>query len=117
MKRRRSPQVAAPLLAATALALLTGCKHKELQRCVDETGKVVADNLCQAQPGQPAPANQTSTGHPVIMPIYRWYYGGGGGYSLGSTVSGGGYVPVPGHSYSVSRGGFGSTFSGHSFGE
>ncbi len=56
--------------------------------------------------------------------MYRSYYGGLGGYALGSIVSGGSYAPVAGHSYSpsshafstsssgTSRGGFGSSFSG-----
>ena len=58
-----------------------------------------------------------------IPHMYRYYYGGLGGYALGSIVSGGSYAPVPGHSYSAtsaaaarpvsgtSRGGFGSSFS------
>ena len=38
---------------------------------------------------------------------------------MGSIVSGGGYAPMPGHSYSTgtTRGGFGSFFSGHGGGE
>lgn len=39
---RRSPQVAAPLLASAAAALLTGCHHgPEMQRCVDAQNRVV----------------------------------------------------------------------------
>lgn len=116
MSRRRSLYVAAPLLAATALTITTGCKQKEMQRCVDETGKVVADNLCQGQVQQRV--EQRPDGHggfvPLFIPLYRPYFGGGGGYNIGDRVYGGGYTSVPGHSYaspSVSRGGFGSHFS------
>lgn len=121
MSRRRSLSVAAPLLAATALTITTGCKHQEMQRCVDEKGNVVADNLCSGQVQQRV--EQRPDGHggffPYYFPMYRYYYGGTGGYNIGDRVYGGGYTAVPGHSYSspsVSRGGFGSHFSSHSSG-
>ena len=38
---KRSTQVAAPLVAAAAMAMLSGCHHQEMQRCVDENNKVV----------------------------------------------------------------------------
>lgn len=124
MTRRRSLTVVAPLVAATALSLTTGCKQKEMQRCVDEHDNVVADSYCQAngqQPvQQPQPQGGVYVGHPVFIPTYRWYYGGGGGYNIGDHVMGGGYAPLAGHSYgspSVTRGGFGSTFSSHGSGE
>ncbi len=112
---KRSTQVAAPLLASAALAIMAGCRQPEMQRCVDENNKVVADSLCNGQP------IQRSDGHGgfIFLPSpYRFYYGGFGGYGLGSTVSGGGYIPASGHSYSTgtTRGGFGSTLSGGSHG-
>jgi len=110
---KRSVQVAAPLLASAALALLAGCRKPEMQRCVDENNHVVADNLCQ-QSGQP---QQRPDGHGgfFFLPMpYRYYYGGSGGYGIGSPVGGGAFSAAPGHSYanSTTRGGFGSTMRG-----
>jgi len=108
---KRSTQVAAPLLAAAAMAMLAGCKQPEMQRCVDENNKVVDDSFCH-QTGQ----QQRPDGHGgfIFVPMpYHYYYGGYGGYGLGSVVGGGSYTPAPGHSYSTTaRGGFGSSFSG-----
>jgi hypothetical protein len=108
---KRSTQVAAPLLAAAALAMTAGCRKPDMQRCVDENNHVVADNLCNGQP------QQRPDGHGgfIFLPNpYRFYYGGYGGYGLGSVVVGGGYTPAPGRSYSTgtSRGGFGGSMSG-----
>ena len=111
---KRSLQVTAPLLTTTALSLLTACHQQpEMQRCVDEQNRVVADSLC----GKPQ-QGMRSDGHggfiPYIIP-YRYYYGGMGGYGLGTTVSGGSATPLAGHSYgnsSTTRGGFGSTHGG-----
>jgi hypothetical protein len=118
---KRSAHVAAPLLASAAVALLTACRKPEMQRCVDENNRVVADNFCANQPvnqlsGQPTHSH-SGIGY---IPIYRYYYGGYGGYGLGSIVSGGGYSSLSGHSYATSsghvsgtsRGGFGSSFGG-----
>jgi hypothetical protein len=109
---KRSTQVVTPLLAATALALLTGCRQPDMQRCVDENNKVVDDKLCQQQGQQP---QQRPDGHGsfLFVPIYHYYYGGYGGYGLGTTVVGGSYTPIPGRTYSTTtRGGFGSSFGG-----
>jgi hypothetical protein len=106
---KRSTQVAAPLLAAAALAMTTGCRRPEMQRCVDENNHVVADSFCKDLP------NQQQNNGPFYHPIYHYYYGGWGGYGIGSTVGGGSYVATPGRSYTT-RGGFGSSFaesSGH----
>jgi hypothetical protein len=113
---KRSHQVAAPLLAAAALALTTGCRKPEMQRCVDEHNQVVDDSLCANQPNQ---QQRPSDGHggfiPFIVP-YHYYYGGYGGYGLGTPVGGGTYLPNPSSSYTTrsgvtTRGGFGRTFS------
>lgn len=108
---KRSTQVAAPLLAAAALSMLVGCKKAEMQRCVDENNKVVDDSFCH-QTGQ----QQRPDGHGgfVFIPMpYHYYYGGWGGYGLGSIVGGGSYTPAPGVSYSTTtRGGFGRSFGG-----
>ncbi len=104
---KRSAQVTAPLLAAAALSLLTGCRRPQMQRCVDENNNVVDDSLCKNETVQQRP-----DGHGGFIPIfpYRYYYGGWGGYGLGTPVGGGGYVPAPGVSYTT-RGGFGSSFA------
>jgi hypothetical protein len=111
---RRSAQVIAPFLASTAALLLTGC-GPEMQRCVDQQNHVVDPKFCQGQPLAQQPGSQ-----PGYVP-YHYYYGGSGGYSLGSTVSGGSFTPASGHSYSLtsgtSRGGFGSSFSSGGGGE
>jgi hypothetical protein len=115
---KRSTQVAAPLLAAAALSLLTGCRP-EMQRCVDENNHVVDDSFCNSQPSQHTAAG---TGiYPVFIP-YHYYYGGWGGYGIGSLVGGGSTTPSFGRSYATSsgrtiRGGFGSSFSEGSSGE
>jgi hypothetical protein len=117
---KRSSQVAAPLLAAAAFSLLTGCQKPEMQRCVDEQNHVVDDSLCANLPNQQGTQQQRPDGHggflPIILP-YRYYYGGWGGYGLGSVVGGGSYAPVAGRSYAnrsgvTTRGGFGSSFRG-----
>ncbi len=118
---RRSRQVLAPLLASTAVALLAGCRGPEMQRCVDENNHVVDPSFCNNLPAnssQPLYRNNGVGGAIFYPHVYRYYYGGGGSYSPGSVVSGGGYAPSSGHSYSTStgtsRGGFGSHFSSHS---
>jgi len=112
---KRSAQVAAPLLATAAMAMLAGCHHQDMQRCVDENNKVVDQSFCQ-QTGQ----QQQPDGHGgfIFIPMpYHYYYGGYGGYGLGSVVGGGSFAPVPGVSYSTTtRGGFGSSAGGGSAG-
>jgi hypothetical protein len=82
-----------------------------MQRCVDENNHVVDPSFCANQP-----SGGGATVYPGYRPIYRYYYGGSGGYGIGSTVTDGGYAPVAGHSYSATsgtaRGGFGSSHGG-----
>jgi hypothetical protein len=105
---KRSTNVAAPLLAAAALSLLTGCRRPQMQRCVDENNNVVDDSFCKNHPGE----QQRPDGHGGFIPFYpyRFYYGGWGGYGLGTQVGGGSYTPTAGASYTT-RGGFGSSFA------
>ena len=117
--------VAAPLVAAAAVSLLTGCRPKQMQRCVDENGTVVSDDLCEDQ--QPVQERRPDGhgGFLFVPHIYRPYYGGIGGYSLGDRVSGGSFNAAPGVHYAsplssgshgffgghgISRGGFGHSF-------
>ncbi len=127
---RRSAQVAAPLLASTALALLSGCREPEMQRCVDENNKVVDDKLCASQPGDAAQQRQlqeqqnrerqhNGLGILPFLPLYHYYYGGYGGRGLGTVVTGGATAPISGRTYvngsgvrsGTTRGGFGKSFS------
>ena len=106
---KRSAQVTAPLLAAAAISLLTGC-NKQMQRCVDEHNNVVDDSFCKNQPNA---QQQRPDGHGgfIFVPLpYRYYYGGTGTYGIGSQAGGGSYTPTPGASYTT-RGGFGSSFA------
>ena len=104
---KRSTQVTAPLLAATALSLLTGC-HREMQRCVDENNNVVDDSLCNNQLTQQRPDGH---GGFILVPSpYRFYYGGLGGFGIGTHADGGSFTPTAGRSYTT-RGGFGSSFA------
>ena len=102
---KRSTQIATPLLAATALALLTGCREPQMQRCVDENNKVVDQSFCRDQ-------NQQQNNSSVHIPSFHYYYGGYGSYDPGTIATGGSLTPVSGVSYSSTRGGFGSSFGG-----
>jgi len=112
---KRSTQVAAPLLASVALAMLAGCKQTQMKRCVNQQNVVVDDSFCENQPGQQQ--NNNNYYHPPGIGLFRWYYGGAGTYYPGSFATGGGYAPASGFSYATSRGGFGSSFSGRGTGE
>jgi hypothetical protein len=119
---KRSAKVTAPLLASLALSMTTGCRKPEMQRCVDENNKVVDDKLCANQPqaGTPDYGRPNGGGGFVpYIPLYHYYYGGWGGFGLGSLVGGGSNAPAEGHSYinstgvrsGTTRGGFGRSMS------
>jgi hypothetical protein len=116
---KRSSHVTAPLLAAAALAITTGCEKPQMQRCVDEHNMVVDDSHCANQPAQAGQQNQNING-PGYIPYfpYHYYYGGWGGYGIGTPVGGGSYFPDPARSYAsrsgaiTTRGGFGRSFGG-----
>jgi len=127
---RRSRQVAAPILASTALALLAGCRKPEMQRCVDENNKVVDDSFCANQAPYTAEQRRlreqeniqrqhNGLGILPLIPLYHYYYGGYGGRGIGTVVGGGSTSPIAGRTYvngsgvrsGTSRGGFGRSFS------
>ena len=120
---KRSAHVAAPLLASVALSLATGCRKPEMQRCVDENNHVVDDSLCANLPPDNNQQYQNLGGHGGTYvpyhPLYHYYYGGWGGYALGTLVGGGSTTPAEGRSYVNStgvrtgtvRGGFGRSMS------
>jgi hypothetical protein len=121
---RRSAKVTAPLLASVALVITTGCRKPEMQRCVDENNTVVDDSFCANLPTDNQQyQNLNGSGTVPYHPIYRYYYGGWGGYGVGTRVGGGSDTPSEGHSYATrsgitTRGGFGrSMSSGHGGGE
>ena len=116
---KRSSHVTAPLLAAAALAITTGCEKPQMQRCVDENNHVVDDTLCANQPAQPGQQYQNLGGPGSVpyYPLYHYYYGGYGGYGIGTPVGGGSYFPDPSTTYATrsgvtTRGGFGRSFGG-----
>jgi len=111
---KRSSSVAAPLLASVALASLAGCRQSEMKRCVNEHNVVVDDSYCRVQASQQQNQQNNNYYHGSGFGFYRYYYGGVGGYTPGSMVSGGGFSPVAGLSYvsPTVRSGFGSSFSG-----
>jgi hypothetical protein len=111
---RRSSTISAPLVAALALTIVTGCR-KPPKRCVDEHNHVVDDSFCQNQPNPSQPSQNTGNAF-YPQPVYRYYYGGSGGWSIGSSAVGGTYSPTPGQSYSsgTTRGGFGGASDGGS---
>jgi hypothetical protein len=120
----RSPKVIAPLLASVALSMATGCRKPEMQRCVDENNRVVDDSFCANLPANNQQhQNLNGSGAIPYYPMYHYYYGGWGGYGLGTRVGGGSYTPSSGHSYATrsgatTRGGFGRSMSiGHGGGE
>ena len=88
------------------MAMMTGCRKPEMQRCIDENNKVVDDNLCANLPQANGQQNQTpgGIGYVPYIPLYHYYYGGWGGYALGTLVGGGSSTPVDGRSYINSRG-------------
>jgi hypothetical protein len=119
---KRSTKVTAPLLASVALAMTTGCRKPEMQRCVDENNRVVDDSFCANQPQGGTPDQRRPDGHGgffPFVPLYHYYYGGWGGYGRGTIVGGGSTTPAEGHSYVNSngvrsgtvRGGFGHSMS------
>jgi hypothetical protein len=99
--------------------MTTGCRKPEMQRCVDENNRVVDESLCANLPGG---NQQHNLGGPGFIP-YHFYYGGWGGYGLGTVVGGGSYTPSAGRSYATrsgitTRGGFSRSMSaGHGAGE
>jgi len=131
-KIRKSQEIVLGVAMLSLVATVTGCDDpSQRRRCVDSTGKVVAEDQCRE-----AETRYYYGGGP---PMFFWYFGGWGGYGPGSFVSGGTYVSPRGYSGggrfsgspgvgssggnvssgsgsvggSVSRGGFGGSASAH----
>jgi len=93
---KRWIQIAAPLLAAAALALTAGCRKPEMQRCVDQQNVVVDDDLCHATGEQRILGKK-----PEASASYRYYYGGTGSTEAGTLATGGSYIRERDHTYVV----------------
>jgi hypothetical protein len=104
----RSKNVVLTTTLIAAASISSGCSRTEQKRCVSGDGVVVRDEECERP-------HRTGSSMLGAAMMYRWYYGGRGGTTPGSFVSGGGYQPVPGKTYAtpsqISRGGFGSSAS------
>jgi hypothetical protein len=76
------------VLTLTLLAgAISGCsrmREAEVQRCVDENGTMADEQRCREQQWMPP-----------YRPLYGWVYGGNGGYTPGSRVTGYNEVPLP----------------------
>jgi hypothetical protein len=100
-------------LLTVAAMLSMSCENKpkgQVQRCIDQTGRVVGDDYCD---------HQQVSSHYGVYPYYRWYWGGRG-YGIGEQAGDGSFEPAVGlQSYRASspegsaivRGGFGQGFS------
>ena len=101
-----SREVPATLVAAIAAAMLTGCSQpREVRRCLDKDGRVIADQYCENPRRYPY-----RSGGIVFIPSFGY----GGSYS-GGRVTGYNRAPNPNAHVvtpagkTISRGGFGST--------
>jgi len=111
-----------------AAAALLGCRREQASRaCVDSNGIVVNPQHC-ADHGGDYGGNGTTGGHGSgggFYPYYWYYYQGRVPLVIGGRApAGGSYYAPPGGNFggrsgttgTVTRGGFGSTASGHSSG-
>ncbi len=89
-KIRKSQEIVLGVAMLSLVATVTGCDDPaQRRRCVDSTGKVVAEEQCRD-----AESRHYYGGGP---PLFFWYFGGLGGYGPGSYASGGTYVPPRGY--------------------
>ncbi len=116
MKNRKSKSMKVAGLIGLAALFLASCHDEHYRHCVDNTGKVMPDSLCNCRDennnyhGGYGAGGMGGMGY---MP-FLWYYGSRN-YGYGEQVSGGHYSPSAGVSYSspgTSRGGFGSSSKG-----
>src|SRR6266851_524193 len=82
-------------LTLLAAAAATGCSREaEVKRCLDQNDRMAADLSCDQPPTSQPPGSTRYA--PFVHPMYRWVYGGNGGYRPGDTVTGFGLQPTPG---------------------
>jgi len=94
---RRPHQIATLILAATSLALATGCQRTEMQRCVDDHSTVVDNDLCQST------GEGRVFGSRLPPPNYHWYYGGTGSLEPGTTAANGAVTAEPDRQYALAN--------------
>ncbi|HVI08427.1 MAG TPA: hypothetical protein VND65_09050 [Candidatus Binatia bacterium] len=109
---RKSRAIPLTLLSAAAMLSLSGCKSKQVTRCIDsQTGRVVTDDKCDHR-------ETVLVGPPY--PFYHWYYGGVG-FFPGELAMQGSFNPAQDEvivrasspeGQDVIRGGFGHGFFG-----
>lgn len=111
MLMKMSREVPATLIAAIAAAMLTGCSSpREVRRCLDKEGRVIADQYCENPSRYPY-----RSGGIVFIPSFGY----GGSFS-GGRVRGYNRAPsgnadvVTSSGRVISRGGFGSSGSSSS---
>jgi hypothetical protein len=100
---KRSQRISLRLVPIVAAAFLAACETPQRRTCVDQSGRVVADANCSAQPSP-------GTGRPGGY--YHWYWYRGSTPVMGGRAPGGGTLSAPGYS-ATTRGGFGATAAGH----
>lgn len=83
----RRTRVLTLTLLAGAIAGCNRTRDAEVQRCIDDNGLMVPDDNCRQEDSHP---------HIPYRPVYRWVYGGNGGYIPGSRVTGYSEEPTPG---------------------
>jgi hypothetical protein len=113
---KRSSQISLQLVPIVAAAFLSACGAPQRRTCVDENGRVAADNNCAGQP--PSGAGASWDTRPRTGPsshYYHWYWYRGSSPVIGNYAPHGGSFAGPSVS-GTTRGGFGSTAAGHSAG-
>ena len=85
------------VLTLALVGTLVGCgpnvsREAEVQRCIDSTGRMADEQNCRQLPR----GSGGGGGYIGYRPMYRWVYGGNGGYQPGSYVSGFNESPTPG---------------------
>jgi hypothetical protein len=117
---KKSSRIVLGVAMLGLVSALTLCDESpEQRRCVDNTGKVVADDLCRVKEAQPYSGAGSGAGG---THTFFWYYGGTGGTSPGSVAAGGSFTSAhsstggrssASHGGSVGRGGFGGSAAAH----
>ena len=104
---KRSERISLRLVPIVAAAFLAACETQQRKTCVDQSGRVVADANCAAQPpgtGTPWDTRRSGGNH-------YWYWYRGSTPVMGGRAPSGGTFSAPGFS-TTTRGGFGATAAG-----
>ncbi|HEU4636406.1 MAG TPA: hypothetical protein VFS41_09530 [Edaphobacter sp.] len=93
---KRFSRIATTLVAFIAIAMATGCRKPEMQRCVDQQNVVVDDDLCHALGEQRILGKK-----PEARSSYRYYYGGTGSTEPGTVATGGSLMRERDRTYAI----------------